>query len=576
MVKKILVFLYFLFATLYITYPLIFNLTDTLPSLGDESLITWIISWNIHSFITDPSNIFNANIFYPYQNSLSFSDAFFTSSVIAFPFILITGQPAIAYNINLIISLATLGFFTYLLVLFLSKDQFSGIISGTLVAFSTYTLNRTMHLQLISIQWIPLCILFFLLYIKKQQFKYLIFLSIFFILQSANSFFPGYFLLLCFSIILLSIYLKDKKSLVLFFNKKVYGLIILTGFVLLPIAIPYFKTSSEFSYVRDIRDAIHFANRPEYTFYPNGSTRLEKFLIQAIYPKDKGPYFYDGYIGLAFFILTFFMIIYRFIFSKKDPHNYFLSFFIIGISSFILSLGPVLQWGGRVIKDPFIIPLPYAVLYYLIPGFKGFRNSARWEMLMLFVMSIAIGLALAKLMSKKSLLVKIFITFIICATIILEFNFPKQYAKVPKKEEFPKVYSFINTLPKDAVIIEFPIYNWDMLPYSKQELMREYFSTAHFRKMVNGGSGFTPSPWQEMVRSLMIEFPNNKSLDSLKKIKVKYIILHKSEYKILSDKNFKIKGKDIIKTELIENNLENNAKVKLIKQFGKDYVYEIL
>lgn len=576
MVKKILVFLYFLFATLYITYPLIFNLTNTLPSLGDEPLITWIISWNIHSFITDPSNIFNANIFYPYQNSLSFSDAFFTSSVIAFPFILITGQPAIAYNINLIISLATLGFFTYLLVLFLSKDQFSGIISGTLVAFSTYTLNRTMHLQLISIQWIPLCILFLLLYIEKQRFKYLIFLSIFFILQSANSFLPGYFLALCFLIILLFNHIKNRQFLRKLLNIKVFLPTVLTFLVLLPIALPYLQTSNQFSYVRDIRDTIHFANRPEYTFYPNESTHLKNFLISTVYTKDKGPYVYDGYIGLPFFILTFFMIIYRFIFPKKNPRNHFFIFFIIGVSSFILSLGPVMQWGGRVIKDPFIIPLPYAVLYYLIPGFKGFRNSARWEMLMLFAMSIAIGLALAKLMSKKSLLVKIFITFTICATIILEFNFPKQYAKVPKKEEFPKVYSFINTLPKDAIIIEFPIYNWDMLPYSKQELMREYFSTAHFRKMVNGGSGFTPSPWQEMVRSLMIEFPNNKSLDSLKKIKVKYIILHKSEYKILSDKSFKIKGKDIIKAELIENNLKNNAKVKLIKEFGKDYVYEIL
>lgn len=77
-------FIYFFTFTLIITYPLALNLGNLITGLGDELLISWIMSWNIHSLINNPLNIFNANIFYPYKGTLSFSDAFFTSSLIAF------------------------------------------------------------------------------------------------------------------------------------------------------------------------------------------------------------------------------------------------------------------------------------------------------------------------------------------------------------------------------------------------------------------------------------------------------------------------------------------------------------
>ena len=76
-------------------------------------------------------------------------------------------------------------------------------------------------------------------------------------------------------------------------------------------------------------------------------------------------------MGLVFFILSAAAIIYRIINKKK---NWFLfdCFFVIGIFSYILSLGPALQWGGHVIKHPFLIPLPYAVFYYLHQALTDF------------------------------------------------------------------------------------------------------------------------------------------------------------------------------------------------------------
>lgn len=576
MVKNILFsFLYFFFVAVYITYPLIFHLTDFIPGLGDELLITWIMNWNIHSFLSDPLNIFNANIFYPHHNSLAFSDAFFTLSLIAFLPVIILKEPVVAYNFSLIFSFITLGFFTYLLTYYLSKNHFSGIISGTLVAFSTFTLTRIMHLQVISIQWVPLSLLFFLIFSKTGSFRYIILSCIFFILQTLNSFLPGYFLLFGFSFFLIYFYFRQKNYFINFISKKIIIIILFSGVILIPFTIPYFSVSKEFDYIRDIRDTIHFGNRPEYLFYSSDKTKLQPFLLNVVYANDKGPYKYDGYLGFAIFILITLSLLFRYVF-KKFKNNYFNIFTFIGIFSFILSLGPVFQWGGKVIKSPFMIPLPYALFYYLIPGFKGFRNSARWEMLTVFAMSIAIGIFIAKIFNKKSIFFKATITVIICAAVILEFNAPMKFENVSKHSDFPKIYSYINTLPKDAVIAEFPIYNWDMLPYSRQELMREYFSTMHFRKMINGGSGFSPPPWQEKVRFLAREFPSKETIKELKKIGVKYIIVHGDEYNHLKKNNFSLKGKPIPGFEFIKHFLFSSKEVKQIKNFDSDVVYQMI
>ncbi|MCL4418163.1 MAG: hypothetical protein M1365_16000, partial [Actinobacteria bacterium] len=81
--KNILFLLIFFLSACFITYPLIFNLGSLSTGYGDELLIAWNHNWNIYIFSKNLLNIFNifqANIYFPYQNSLAFSDTYFTNS----------------------------------------------------------------------------------------------------------------------------------------------------------------------------------------------------------------------------------------------------------------------------------------------------------------------------------------------------------------------------------------------------------------------------------------------------------------------------------------------------------------
>lgn len=569
--KTIIIFtlIYFIFCSLYITFPLIFHMSDIFFEKVDDAYISWIINWNIHSFTTNVLNIFNGNIYYPYHNTLAYADTFITSSLLAFLPVKIISEPAVAYNFNLIFSFTTLGFCTYLLALYLTKSHLSSIAAGTITAYSPYALTKVMHLQLLEICWVPLSILFFLLFLDKKSFKYFLFSVVFFVIQMYNSFLPGYFILIsCLFIFIYYFWAKKIKP-----AQLPLGKIFLTGLVtfllVLPTIIPYYQVSKEFNYVRDIRDAIRFANRPEYTLYPGFTTRLGDFLMSVFYKNDKSPITYDGFMGLVFFILSAVAIIYR-LANRKKKWFIFDIFLTIGVFSYILSLGPAFQWGGHVIKHPFIIPLPYALFYYLVPGFNGFRNSARWEMLFLLSFSISIAYFLSVVLKDRSIIFKLFFIILICFGVLWEFNFPYKSYQVPIKENFPRIYYFIKNLPQDSVISEFPIYNWNTYPLLNSENFREYYGTLSFRKTINGASGFSPPPWQIKINYLVNNFPNSDSIKLLKSGGVNYIIVHSWEYDRLHGAGYEVSPGAEIKSKL-----DNNKIVEFVYSVDDDYVYKI-
>jgi hypothetical protein len=550
-------------------------MTNLLFEKVDDAYVSWIINWNIHSFTTNILNIFNGNIYFPYHNTLAYSDPYFTTSLIAFLPVKLINQPAFAYNFSLIFAFITLSFCTYLLALYITKNHLSSIAAGTILAFSSYTVTKVMLLQMLSICWVPLSILLFLLFLDKKMFKYFLFSVFFFILQMYNSFLPGYFILVS-CLIILFFYLFTKR---ITFKQLQIKKIILVGVfavaIILPIIIPYYQVSKEFNYVRDIRDSIRFASRPEDMLYPGFTTKLSDFLLNTFYKNNTAKILYDGFMGLVFYIVASIAILYRLI-NSKQKWFMFDALLIIGIFSYILSLGPAFQWAGHVIKHPFIIPLPYALFYYLAPGFNGFRDSSRWEMLFLMSFSVSIAIFLTAFLKNKAKFIRLFLIALICFGVLWEFKLPYPYKVVPTKENFPKVYTFVKNLPQNSVITEFPIYNWSTYPLLNSENFREYYGILSFRKSFNGAGGFAPPPWQRSVEYMVDNFPDSKSLSILKKSHVGYIILHAWEYDNLHTAGELASGKIVIKGEDMKAKLDNLSSLRLIYSENKDYVYKIL
>ena len=507
----------------YITYPLVFKITSLATGYGDELFIAWVHSWNIHAFLAKPfdiSYIFNAPMFFPYKDTLAYSETFLTNSLFMVLPVLILKEPIVANNITLILSLTLLGFFTYFLAFYLTKDFITSFIAGLLVEFCPVMLTYFVHIQMLASYLLPLAIIFFLKFLKTKKSFFLLLFFLIFLLQIYTSLLPSYFIFFS-GIILTIFYIFSSKNYKWLLSKRNIFLGLLTFLLTLPIAIPYFSVSKEFNYTRDIRDSIHFAFQPEdfLTAIPQDRfySLISKLPVNNNLPQNAE--IKSAFLGVTFSIIFILSLIY--FFKKKVKKNYeILGILISALLGLVLSLGPFLHIHRLTIHHPFPIPLPYAVFYYLMPGFQGLRNSQRWIIFFILFAAVFVGFTLYQFF-KKSTYKKYVVCLILSILIIIEFKPPIPFFPMPSIKNAPKIYSWLNTTSKNTSLIEMPIYNWDMYPYVQAELWREYYSTLNFRNEVNGTSGFTPPPWQNMVVNLMANFPSDNTIQTLKNLECK-------------------------------------------------------
>lgn len=570
--------LLFTLAALYITFPLILHFSSTVTGLGDELVITWIQNWVIHALMTNPLHLFQADIYYPFHNALAYSDAFLPTSVLAAIPLFIFKEPIVTFNFTQITSFLLLGFCTYILSYFLTKNFLASVLSGMLLIFSPVAIDKHVHLQILAIEAVPLAMLFFIRFLQSTKTKFLLWSLIFFVLQTYNSFMPGYFILFAYFFLLLSFFFKDKRQSLRFLTKQKIFLVVFSFLLIIPIATPYLQVSHEFHYTRDIRDAIHFAIQPEDLLYAGSFSRLQPLLLKIpITQTSKYGEVKPGFLGLTLTILTVLTCFFAYQQRKKIKQYWiFYSLLATAFTGLVISLGPALHINRLTIHKPFPIILPYTLLYYVLPGFQGFRNAARWEMLFLICIVVCVAVAITVILHRFSIRKQIIIYIVLIVATIAEYNFPMHFEQVPQIAYFPQEYHWLKTTPINTKIIEMPIYNWSMLPYSFGEQVRGYYNAYYFRTTMSGFSGFSPPPWQVMVTHLLATFPNNTSLQTLKQLEITYIVVHKTEFDTLNRNNFMINHIAIPDGTKIITSLLKNNKVQLTKVFGTTYVFKIL
>lgn len=468
MKKNIVIFGTFLLLSLVVTYPLIFHLRTFIIDPVDSLLITWIQNWLIHS----PT--LNTNIFYPYQNTLAFSDYHLVGAILTAPFIWVFKEPLLAFNINYLAGFVLTAFSSYLLAFHLTKKTPISFLTGVLISFSTLHLNYMAHLQLFSL-WL---LIFPLLFLFQKRYK---FFALLFILASVNS--PlNFYILLFFSLIFKS------------WRHTIWAILLTVPFLL-----PYYFVSRQFNYSRPITDAINFSLQFPDLANVSVISRLSTFV-----PQKPGT---PAYFGAVFLILILFFLFKK---TKSSP-------WLWGAGlSFILAFGPALHVFRNTIHIgpiPFI-PLPYTIFYYLLPGFSGFRTPSRWILVTFICLAFAVAIYFAKKINWKW-------SLILSLLVLIEVNFPFHYYEIPKT---PPEQIWLKDHHVGAPIIQFPIYAWFDGDKTKEETLRMYYSTIHWHPMFNGYSGFSPKEWEEKVRWLQKDFPSVETITYLRSLGIKLVL----------------------------------------------------
>lgn len=531
---------------LFMTYPLIFNMGSAVKDVGDPLLNTWIIAWNVQKITTlDFPDIFNGNIFYPHKRTIAFSEFLLTQSLVALPILLASQNPIFAKNFVLLFSFITSGLGMYFLARYLTKNVLGGITAGIIYAFSPFMIDHLSHLQILTAGGMPLALLFLHKFFKSTHYKHLFLFALFFLLQTlANGYYGLYLSLFAGLYILFYLVLGKKFTDGRFWLKMTIFLIIVLT-VLGPVILQYLTVRKEMGFIRGIGSYSNLtsflATSPQNRIYGDITSRFVRAEGQ-LFP------------GIFAFLLAIIGIIYS-IREKRRWKKTFMQtpayfYIIMLLLSFLFTFGT----NG-----------PYVLLYKYVPGFKGIRVASRFHILVMFSLAIfaAFGIKaiLSSLARMKKRMPSVIFSCIILLILVEYLSIPIPWKSVPAKADIPEVYKWLAKKEGDFAIVELPF------PKPKEHTFRKegprlYYSTYHWKKLVNGYSGYYPPLYYELKRRWQRE-SLEQNIKDLKRLGVKYVIFHSSLY-------------DEEELERIMQDISNlPEQIQFIEQLDEAYIYEL-
>jgi hypothetical protein len=142
------------------TYPYVVHFTNGgRLDTNDGRFSIWVVAWVTHALTTAPSELYNANIFYPHTNTLAFSEAEIFEGVLGAPVWWLTENPYTTHNFVFLFGFAQSFVATYYLIRRLTGDRLAAIVAGVLFAYCPFAFNRQPHIQLVMIGFLPWCML---------------------------------------------------------------------------------------------------------------------------------------------------------------------------------------------------------------------------------------------------------------------------------------------------------------------------------------------------------------------------------------------------------------------------------
>lgn len=503
----------------FVINPNIFTGFSNQIERNDGRLLAWTVSWDIHKLLTDPFGIYNANIYYPNQNTLTYSEHFIGGSILAMPVWLLTeGNPAASFNFLMILGYTLNAFCTYILVKYLTKRRLAGLIAGIIFGYCSYRIANFGHLQNMLVFYIPLLTYFIFRYFENKRYRFLIGAGISLLMMSLTSWYHMIFIWGMFALFLAYFVYKKKfaKSDILKFGV----LIALNLVVILPFALPYFAFNKENQSAYTINELKTYSADIGGYLMPPPNTYVGGVVLPWLnVTKERWQenINFIGFIALALSLIAVFTIRrtsdgFKVIINKSK-----LIFAGIGLFFVLLSFGPFLHLSDKVTR----IPLVYWFIFTFLPPIRFIRVTGRFATVVFLFVGILSGFGWARILNKlKNKNIAILLTAIVGVFILAEYYPYHNFFKYEDVTVTPAVYSQVKNDPSVKAILELPI---DVGPFETTKYV--YYAGIHFKPIVNGYSGFEPKDYN--FNKHLFEYRiNDIGLVKLQEIGVTHIIVN--------------------------------------------------
>lgn len=540
-------------ASVVMTWPLAATMATSVQDLGDPLLQIWTLKWNLHQLARDPLQLYAANTFAPFPQPLAYSESMLATTLLfALPYWL-SGNDVLAYNLVVLFTFAASVVTAYALARQLTSRWPAALLAGLAFAFVPYRFGHLSHLNLLSLQWLPLLLLCLVRLLRTADPRWAAAFAVAFLLQALSSFYYAYLAAIACAVLLVVMPpWRDGRPA----RPRLLGLAaaaLAIALVLIPVSLPYFGVRDALGFERNPKEVEELAAGPrDYLKVAPKSRLWEKRLPQG-YPNPLFP----GAAATALALVGL----------ATARRRLTAALFAVGLAGLLLSFGFALDLGGRS------IPMPYGLLYDYLPGARGLRDVARFGVLALLALAllaaaglgwlcdrVAAGGGRARAWAAHGLAVAA------CLATLAEFSSGSVAAvAVDRDAEALAPYHWLAAQPR-GLVMEFPAAG--LLGNSVDGVTRfMYYSTYHWQPLVLGYSGYVPPLHLELLG----HFPDNRrtatpslltreNVGLLRDLGVRYVLFHRHRY---SGGGWK----------LVQQNLNQIAGLTPAGQYGTTWVY---
>ena len=489
--------------------------------LTDARLNTWILGWVQHSLLTDPTALFDTNIFYPARNTLTQSEHMLTMAVLTLPLRLFTSNAVPIHQTAVVMSSLLLALTTFALVRWLTTSTFAAAAAGAAAMLMPWRLMELSHVQLLNAQWIPLAWLLMgrIVYGEAGP-RNAALLGLALTLQVLSSFYLAYHLLLSCAVLLAVLAVTTRVA-----GRAIVALLaagVVPAIALLAVGLPYLRWSTSSGFVGPrVFDSVTISDALSVT---------RPSLDLGI--RDGLPVAASYEIPLAVLVLGVLGIV----LSSRRPadsgdrrrRSFALGLFAVATSAFVLALGRQLEVGDSTL----LLPGHWAAR--VVPGFENLRNPLRWAIPIGLAAPVLAGVGIFQLerrsaargaASRSRTRVAATRTAVALALLV---SLP--LLRLPVRDAWEgaahriRAYRQLRALPYGPVM-EIP---WPLQPNRSTDLSTLYMlgSTLHWRPLTNGMSGYVPRSYL-LLRLVAQGLPDEDALHRIRDlVDVRWVVVH--------------------------------------------------
>ncbi|MEW5982273.1 MAG: hypothetical protein AB1806_07865 [Acidobacteriota bacterium] len=508
------------------TWPLVRRLGWALPGdLGDPLLNTFILGWDADRLLHGLRGLWDAPPFFPFRQTLAFSEHLLGVAIFTAPLQWITGNPVLAYNVAFLGSPVLAGTGMYGLARELWGRRDAAWVAAVAFAFAPHRVMNVSHLQVLMSGWMPIALWALHRYFRTGSRRALGGFVVAFCLQGLSN---GYFLYF-FAVAVVVIGGIEFAGLLRPGRASPIKPIrpgraaadlavgaVIVGLVFTPVALAYYGVQRDLGFRRAVSEAKLYAAKP------GDYLRADADLTIWGRTLDEAPAERSVFPGVTIVVLAGL----GFVTLLAKPGNghcagwrrHVSAYAGVVVVAFWLSLGP-----GHG---------PYGWLMSVVPGFNGLRVPAR------FVVVVALGLAALGGAGAAWAFRQPFVRRrpASLAVVLASLVFAEGYGGLLRLEPFdpdqrPRaaLHAWLAGRPAGAML-ELPIAGPHLerftLPY-------QYNTLKHGRRIVNGYSGWG-SALQDFLSELSLPQGSQEEFDALlgglSRIGIRYIVVHRIEF----------------------------------------------